>query len=67
VEAFFYILLGTLGVMAILFMLGAARLASEADRQSEAIGRALRRSKEESEAQDKAIGNTAGPRKVKPV
>ena len=65
-EVFLYVLIAALVLMIILFMLGAAKLAGEADRQSEAIGKALRRSRDRN-AQDSAIGSAAGPRKVKPV
>ncbi len=55
-EAFLYILVAVLALMFILFMLGAAKLAGEADRQSEDIGKALKRAaKREREAQESAI------------
>jgi hypothetical protein len=68
VEAVVYILIAALVMMVVLFMLGAARLAGEADQQSEAIGRALRRAaKRDDDAQDSPMGSAAGPRRVKPV
>ena len=66
-EAAAYILIAVLAVMAVLFTLGAARLAGEADQQSEAIGRALRSSKRNGAVQDSAMGSAVGPRNVKPV
>jgi hypothetical protein len=66
VEALVYIVIGAVACMAILFMLGAAKVAGEADRQSETIGRALRGAKRD-EDQDSAMGSAAGPRKVNPV
>ena len=48
-------------------MLGAAKLAAQADQQSEAIGRAVKRMSRERETQDSVIGTAAGPRNVNPV
>ena len=65
-----YIIIAVIGLTFVLFMFGALRLAGEADRQSEAIGKVLRRASDRDrgdEAQDNAIDNAAGPRKVKPV
>jgi hypothetical protein len=43
VETVAYFLIALFALMIVLFMLGAAKLAAQADQQSEAIGRAVRR------------------------
>ncbi len=66
-EAVAYFLIAVFALMVLLFMFGAAKLAAQADRQSEAISRAIRRMSLDREAHGIAIGTAAGPRNVKPV
>ena len=66
-ETVAYFLIAVFALMIVLFMLGAAKLAAQADQQSEAIGRAVKRMSRERETQDSVIGTAAGPRNVNPV